>query len=104
MIQDKECNSVYLAEYLQVMFPQMVSELKIILRKYGYEAKFIPATDNTLVGKRLSIWVRDYMPIQRGFDDNILFEYQPDYLINTKKYGAHIPNGKKTLACIRYLI
>ena len=100
MIQDKECNSVYLAEYLQVMFPQMVSELKIILRKYGYEAKFIPATDNTLVGKRLSIWVRDYMPIQRGFDDNILFEYQPDYLINTKKYGAHIPNGKKTLACM----
>ena len=47
------------------MFPKMVSELKTILCKYGYEPKFIPTTDNTLVGKRLSIWVRDYMPIQR---------------------------------------
>ena len=100
MIQDKECNSVYLSEMLEVMFPKMVSELKTILRKYGYKPKFIPAAYNTLVGKRLSIWVRDYMPIQRGFDDYILFEYQPDYLINTKKYGTHIPDGKKTLKCM----
>lgn len=97
MIQDKECNSVYIAEYLQVMFPKMVSDLKAILFKYGYELKFIPYTDSTLVGKRLSIWVRDYMPIQRGLDDNILFDYQPDYIVNTKKYGLHIPDGKRVL-------
>lgn len=98
MIQDKECNSVYFAEYLQIMFPKMVSELEAILDKYGYEPKFIPFTDNTLVGKRLTIWVRDYMPIQRGLDDNILFDYQPDYIVNTKKYGSHCPDGKRVLA------
>ena len=97
MIQDKECNTVYIAEYLQVMFPKMVSELKTILGKYGYEPKFIPTTDNTLVGKRLSIWVRDYMPIQRNLNDHILFDYQPDYLVNTKIYGPHIPDGKRVL-------
>ena len=97
MIQDKQCNSVFFADFLQEMFPKLVANLKAILREYGYEPKFIPSTDNTLVGKRLSIWVRDYMPIQRDIYDHVLFEYQPDYLVNTKKYAPHLPNGKKVL-------
>ena len=97
MIQDKDCNAVYFAEYLQVMFPKLYESLRKILIKYGYEPQLIPTTDDTLVGKRLSIWVRDYMPIQRAEHDQILFDYKPDYLVNFKKYATHIPNGFKAL-------
>ncbi len=97
MIQDKECNSVYFSEFLEEMFPKMVFELKTILEKYDYEPQFIPMLDNTLIGKRLSIWVRDYMPIQRDMCDHILFDYKPDYLVNIKKYAPHVPDGKKVL-------
>lgn len=34
MIQDKDCNTVYFAEYLQVMFPKLYESLRKILIKY----------------------------------------------------------------------
>ncbi|MBP9991252.1 MAG: agmatine deiminase family protein [Bacteroidales bacterium] len=97
MIQDKECNSVYFAEYLQIMFPKLYEDLQCILEKYGYKPKLITATDTSLVGKQLSIWVRDYMPIQRSISNHILFDYTPDYLINVQKYCNHIPDGLKAI-------
>lgn len=34
MIQDKDCNAIYFAEYLQVMFPKLYESLRKILIKY----------------------------------------------------------------------
>lgn len=97
MIQDKDCNSVYFSEYLQEMFPHLSKYLSDILLEYGYTPKYIPTTDNTLVGKRLSIWVRDYMSIQRNVNDFVLFDYRPNYLVEAKTYVNHIPDAKKVL-------
>ena len=92
MIQDKDCTTVYFSSYFPEIYKRIHTEIKDILAKYGKEPQVIPYQSDTKVAKELSIWCRDYMPIQVGEYDKILFGYDPDYL-KFKKYEGKLPDN-----------
>lgn len=92
MIQDQDCNTVYLAEQLGVQYPDIFHGLIKKLRLHGYTPHIVKSMNETKVGKELSIWLRDYMPIQVGKKKFVCFEYSPDYLDFQKYYGKK-PDG-----------
>lgn len=90
--QDKECTKVYFSEYFPAKYGRIYNEIKEILSRYGKEPYLIPYHRDTKIAKELSIWCRDYMPVQVGEYDKILFDYNPDYL-QFQKYKGMLPDN-----------
>lgn len=92
IIQDKDCNKVYFSAYFPKMYGRIYNEIKDILSIYGKEPYLIPYHRDTKIAKELSIWCRDYMPIDIGHNLFVLFDYDPDYL-HFKKYEGMLPDN-----------
>ena len=64
------------------LFPEIVEEIKEKCGKHGIRVSFCCSKGN--------IWVRDYMPIQLGENDFIEYQYNPDYLLSSKRYSKYL--------------
>ena len=78
MITDKETNFVYLSSLIKEneKYLPFWKRLEPILTENQIGYGFIENTRD--------IWCRDYMPIQKGVNDFIQFEYFPDYYLEPK--------------------
>ena len=94
LLQDKNCTTVYFSAHFPVMYKRIYNEIKDILGKYGKEPELIPYHKDTKIAKELSIWCRDYMPVQVEEYEKVLFDYDPDYL-KFKKYEGQLPDNFK---------
>ena len=85
MITDFQCNMVYLSSSLRRESPKTYASLVSALEKHGAEYRFL---DNTH-----DIWCRDYMPVQVAEDIFCGFDYDPDYLHESKELLATRTDG-----------
>lgn len=86
MIQDSQCNKVFLSEYLAEESPLTYTNLTAILNTHGVKWEILHGTQD--------IWCRDFMPIQIDGSHFVPYRYYPDYL-NTPKYRPFITNCHK---------
>ena len=84
MIQDSQCNRVFFSALLPEKAPLAFAGLTQILNKYHVPWSLIESTKD--------IWCRDYMPLQVASQLFANYKYEPDYLINFKKYRPTITN------------
>jgi len=85
MIKDIDSNKVYLSNQLEKKFSDVFRRLTALFNEEGVEWGIIPHTND--------IWARDYMPIQLGDDDYLLYHYEPDYLLDNPKRKATITDA-----------
>lgn len=99
LITDELFDSVYFSNYiwelpegnaLRIIFQQLIDKLAA----HGIDSKKIPLKDGLTMTGKLSIWARDYMPVQTSNTDFAQFIYNPDYL-QFKKYKNYIPDTEK---------
>lgn len=76
MIADKDTNLVYISDRLKVSKKDVYNRFISLLDKMEIDWKELPGTND--------IWARDYMPIQLGINDFLLYNYNPDYLQDDK--------------------
>jgi agmatine deiminase len=81
MITDSQTNFVYLADTLQIKYPEFAKRLTEAFNYSKVEYDFLPHTND--------VWAVDYMPIQVSKNKFIQFTYKPDYLMN-KTYKSSI--------------
>jgi len=72
MITDKETNTIYFSEKLEVQFPEIALEIFSTLSLLGSKPRFLPGTKD--------IWARDYMPVQVNEQKLVQYTFYPDYL------------------------
>ena len=82
LLHDEYTNVVYLSPWLRYEYgnqnhSDFYHRLTRLLNGIGVEVKELQFTND--------YWVRDYMPIQLGENDFLIYRYYPDYLVNTKK-------------------
>lgn len=85
MIQDNQCNRVYLSALLRERCPIAFQGLIDVLDKYDVPWSLLEGTND--------IWCRDYMPIQVLPNIFASYKYWPDYLLRSKKDIATITDG-----------
>ena len=85
MIADRDTNVVFVADTLELRFPDVYHGLKSILAEHGISLRKVQGTRD--------IWCRDYMPIQIAEDRFTQFRYAPDYLA-VKKYRHLMADGE----------
>ena len=68
---------VYMAELLNIRYPETCKRLTDILDKHNVKYAFLKGTKD--------IWCRDYMPIQTESGKLIQFKYDPSYLKGKKE-------------------
>ncbi|MCF0205832.1 MAG: agmatine deiminase family protein [Bacteroidales bacterium] len=85
MIPDSHCNRVYFSAKMPEVCPVTFKGLAAVLDKYAVPYTLLEGTND--------IWCRDYMPVQVGAKEFVSFGYQPDYLINYKKYRPTVTDG-----------
>lgn len=98
MIEDKVFNTVYFSDYLRHPLSindqglsQIYKDLDAILMSHHYQSRLIPYKYGRVPEGQLSIWCRDYMPIQVSEGRMMAFSYTPDYL-KTKQWIGHEPD------------
>ncbi len=89
MTKDSETNKVFLSDQLKKKYLDTFRRLTALFDEEGVEWDLIPQTKD--------IWARDYMPIQMGDHDFLLYRYEPDYLLDDKEYMATITDA--SLSC-----
>lgn len=72
MIQDSQCNKVYVSSLLQDRCPGTFKGLTSVLDRHEVKWSLLQDTKD--------IWCRDYMPIQISVDQFAGYLYDPDYL------------------------
>ena len=82
LLHDEYTNVVYLSPWLRYEYgnqnhSDFYHRLTRLLNGIGVEVKELQFTND--------YWVRDYMPIQLGENDFLIYRYYPDYLVNSKK-------------------
>lgn len=82
MIPDTQCNRVFFSALLPEKAPIAFDGLTQILNKYQVPWSLLEGTKD--------IWCRDYMPLQVVPQLFARYKYEPDYLINVKKYRPTI--------------
>lgn len=82
MIRDNHTNFIYIADSLQIKYPNFAKEFIFKLDKSEIEYAFLPKTKD--------VWAVDYMPIQVSNNKYVRFTYRPDYLVSTKKWSKTI--------------
>ncbi len=87
MIKDNQTNFLYLADTLPKNHPDFYSSLEKILKDSKINHALLPHTRD--------IWAIDYMPIQVSTNRFVQFNYNPDYLRNSKKWQKTIPDVDK---------
>lgn len=99
IITDSQFDTVYLSSYfldidkgnrlypLQGMFRNMTDKLKA----HNVRSAAVPRKDDYVMTGELSIWARNYMPVQVSGRRFVQSTYSPDYL-NAKKYLGHVPD------------
>lgn len=87
MITDFQCNRVYFSSLLQRVSPKTYASLVSALEKHSVEYRLLVNTND--------IWCRDYMPIQIAADTFCGFDYDPDYLHETKELLATRTDGNQ---------
>ena len=100
MLCDKDFRNVCFSEYFksptsvndQDLSP-VYADMEKVLVNNGYQPRMLPYKDKTVIGGRLSIWCRDYMPIHYNHNNFWRFGYEPDYLRKYKTYRDHIPDA-----------
>ena len=85
MIKDIDSNKVYISNQLEKKYSDTFRRLTALLSEEGVEWDIIPNTND--------IWARDYMPIQIGDNDFLLYRYEPDYLLDDPKRKATITDA-----------
>ena len=85
MIKDIDSNKVYISNQLEKKYSDTFRRLTALFSEEGVEWDTIPHTND--------IWVRDYMPIQIGDNDFLLYRYEPDYLLDDPKRKATITDA-----------
>lgn len=88
MIQDSQCNKVYLSEYLPETCPITYANLTAILNAHGVGWSLLHGTRD--------IWCRDFMPIQLEDNRFATYRYYPDYL-NTRRNRPFITDWRKVV-------
>lgn len=99
IITDNQFDTVYFSSYFSDIAPQnrlypltdIFCNLTEKLKAYNVRIGTIPRKDNYVATGELSIWSRDYMPLQVADRRFVQFTYTPDYL-NAKKYLGHVPD------------
>lgn len=86
MIQDYQCDRVYISALLQNECPGTYQNLVEVLDKHDVRWSRLEGTHD--------IWCRDYMPLQVLPDCFEGYLYDPDYLRN-RKYRATITDGNE---------
>lgn len=86
MIQDVQCNRVFFSALLPEKAPIAFAGLTQILNKYHVPWSLLEGTKD--------IWCRDYMPLQVASQLFANYKYEPDYLINYKKYRPTITDAQ----------
>lgn len=87
MITDFQCNRVYFSSLLQRVSPKTYASLVSALEKHSVEYRLLVNTND--------VWCRDYMPIQIAADTFCGFDYDPDYLHETKELLATRTDGNQ---------
>jgi agmatine deiminase len=82
MIRDNQTNFIYIADTLQVKYPNFSKEFITKLDENGVRYSILPDTKDA--------WAVDYMPIQVSENKFVRFTYKPDYLIQYKKWSRTI--------------
>ena len=82
LLHDEHTNVVYLSPWLRYEYgnqnhSDFYHRLTRLLNGIGVEVKELQFTND--------YWVRDYMPIQLGDNDFLIYRYYPDYLVNSKR-------------------
>ena len=97
MLNDKDFNVVYFSEYLKnptsysdIGLGRIYKDLEVVLNRHGYEPRLLPYKDKRVMTGKLSVWCRDYMPINTSRKDLFRFAYQPDYLKYNKYISFHM--------------
>ena len=85
MIKDIDSNKVYISNQLEKKYSDTFRRLTALLSEEDVEWDIIPNTND--------IWARDYMPIQIGDNDFLLYRYEPDYLLDDSKRKATITDA-----------
>lgn len=86
MVQDYQCNKVYISALLQKVCPETYQNLIRVLYKHDVRWSQLEGTNG--------IWCRDYMPLQVWPDCFEGYLYDPDYL-QGRKYQAMITDGNE---------
>lgn len=86
MVQDYQCNRVYISALLQKVCPETYQNLIKVLDKHYVKWSQLEGTND--------IWCRDYMPLQVRTDCFEGYLYDPCYL-QSKKYRATITDGNE---------
>jgi agmatine/peptidylarginine deiminase len=99
MLNDKDFNVVYFSEYLKnptsysdIGLGRIYKDLEVVLNRHGYKPRLLPYKDKRVMTGKLSVWCRDYMPINTSRKDLFRFAYQPDYL-KYNKYKGYEPDN-----------
>lgn len=85
MIKDIDSNKVYLSDQLEKKYSDTFRRLTALFKEEGVEWAVIPHTND--------IWARDYMPLQIGDNDFLLYRYEPDYLLDSSQRRATITDA-----------
>ncbi len=72
MIPDWQTDRVYFSALLPTRHPDLWSRLTTVLKTAGVGYRLLEGTRD--------VWVRDFMPVQTGTGEFVLFRYRPDYL------------------------
>ena len=85
MIPDCECNRVYFSALLPEACPVTYRGLVEVLDRYGVPHSLLQGTKD--------IWCRDYMPLQMMSHEFVVFQYRPDYLLDSNEHEASLTDG-----------
>lgn len=99
IITDSQFDTVYLSSYFldidkgNKLYPLngIFRDLTDRLKAHNVRTGAVPRKDEYVMTGELSIWARDYMPVQVSDRRFVQFTYSPDYL-NAKKYLGHVPD------------
>lgn len=99
IITDSQFDTVYLSSYFLDIEPGnklyplngIFRNLTDKLKAHNVRTGAVPRKDDYVMTGELSIWARDYMPVQVSDRRFVQFTYSPDYL-NAKKYLGRLPD------------
>lgn len=78
VITEDKKNTVYFSNLLALAYPRLWGRVCDAMEPYGYTPRKLTHTKD--------FWSRDYMPIQTGDNLFVQYVYDPDYLIEDRKY------------------
>ena len=76
VFDDSKTDFVYISDKLKEYNPDVYTRLTKLFDDMNIAWGEVEGTND--------IWIRDYMPIQLGYNDFLNYRYYPDYLVNSK--------------------